>query len=66
MKNVDMLYDQLVYFTAVGSILWPFDIFMVVWYIFPVLVCCAKKNLATLTTDRFKFVSRTVAAIFRL
>jgi hypothetical protein len=30
--------------------LWPFSLvyFMVIWYIFPVLVCCTKKNLATL------------------
>jgi hypothetical protein len=30
------------YFTAVWYILWPF------WSIFPVLVCCTKKNLATM------------------
>jgi hypothetical protein len=36
-------------------ILWTFSLFhghsiyfMAVWYIFPVLVCCSKKNLATL------------------
>jgi hypothetical protein len=46
---------MLSYFMAVWSILQPFGIFcghlvyfMVIWYIFPVLVCCAKKNLATL------------------
>jgi hypothetical protein len=34
---------------------WPFGIFcdhfvpfLVIWYIFPVLVCCTNKNLATL------------------
>jgi phosphotransferase system glucose/maltose/N-acetylglucosamine-specific IIC component len=28
-------------------ILWPFGNFVVIWYIFPVLVYCIKKNLAT-------------------
>jgi hypothetical protein len=32
----------MVYFTAIWYILWSFGIF------FPVLVCCAEKNLATL------------------
>jgi hypothetical protein len=44
-------------FMSVGFILWPFGICIVefLWYIFvnplvyfPVLVCCTKKNLATL------------------
>jgi hypothetical protein len=26
--------------------------FMFIWYIFPVLVCCINKNLATLTENR--------------
>jgi hypothetical protein len=42
-------------FMTIWSILRPIGIFyghlvyfLVVWYIFPVLVCCTKKNLATL------------------
>jgi hypothetical protein len=35
MEDFGMFYDQLEYFTAI-------------WYIFSVLVCCTKKNLATL------------------
>jgi hypothetical protein len=42
-------------FMDIWSILQPFVIFyghlvyfVVSWYIFPVLVCCTKKNLATL------------------
>jgi hypothetical protein len=49
MENVGIFYDHLVYFTAVGNILWPFGIFCGhLVYFSPVLVCCAKKNLATL------------------
>jgi hypothetical protein len=47
-ENLGILYDYLVYFTAIGNIL------MVIWYIlwpfsivFTVLVFCTKKNLAT-------------------
>jgi hypothetical protein len=42
MKNVGIFYGNLVYFVAIWYILWSF------WYIFPVLVICTKKNLATL------------------
>jgi hypothetical protein len=45
MKEVGTAYGRLVSFTAILDILWPFGTF---WYIFPVLVCCAKKHLATL------------------
>jgi hypothetical protein len=41
MKNPGIFYDHLVYFTAIGNILWPFGIF------FPNLVFCTLKNLAT-------------------
>jgi hypothetical protein len=52
----------LVYYMAMWSILWLFNIFcghlvyfMVIWYIFPVLVCCTTKNLATLCFCVYKF-----------
>jgi hypothetical protein len=39
--------------------------FMVIWYIFPILVCCAEKNLATLRSVAFSWnneiLSRRVA-----
>jgi hypothetical protein len=48
-------WKMLVCFTAIGPYLRPFLVyFAAIWYIlrlfgifFPVLVCCAKKNLAT-------------------
>jgi hypothetical protein len=42
MENLGILYDHLVYFTAIGNILWPFGIFLPFW------VFCTKKNLAAL------------------
>jgi hypothetical protein len=59
MENVGIFYVHLVYFTAIRNILFPF---VVIWYILPVLVCCTKKNLATLfrTVSR---VSRVLAEI---
>jgi hypothetical protein len=27
MENLEIFYDRLVYFTAIGNILWPFGIF---------------------------------------
>jgi hypothetical protein len=41
-----LFYSHFVYFVAVGYILWLFDIS------FAVLVCCTKKNLATLRVTR--------------
>jgi hypothetical protein len=42
MEEIGKFYDHLVHFTAIWYILCLFDI------ISPVLVCCTKKNLATL------------------
>jgi hypothetical protein len=42
MENVDLFYGHLVYFTAIRSILWTYCTFG------GNLVCCTKKNLATL------------------
>jgi hypothetical protein len=49
-----------VYFMDIRYILQPFEIFydrlvyfVVIWYIFPVLVHCTKKNLATLVVLPF-------------
>jgi hypothetical protein len=63
------------YFMTVWSILRPLEIFyghlvyfVVIWYIFPVLVFCTKKNLATLIPLKYKnpesaFI-RTAVCIF--
>jgi hypothetical protein len=42
MENAGIFYGHLVHY-----ILWPFGNVLVIWYIFPALVYCAKKNLAT-------------------
>jgi hypothetical protein len=54
-EDVGIFYGHLVYFTAIRNILRTYGIFyghiiyfVAIWYIFPVLVCCTKKNLATL------------------
>jgi hypothetical protein len=50
---------MMVYFMAIWYIILPFRIFcgnlvyfIFIWYIFPILVCCTKKNLATLPRRR--------------
>jgi hypothetical protein len=35
MENIGIFYDHLVYFTAIGNILWHLVYFVVIWYIFP-------------------------------
>jgi hypothetical protein len=45
MVNVGIFCGHLEYLTAIWYILWPFGTFC---GHFPVLVCCTKKNLATL------------------
>jgi hypothetical protein len=48
-KIAGIIYDNLKYLTAIWYTLWPFGIYLnVIWYIFPLLVCCTMKNLATL------------------
>jgi hypothetical protein len=46
-----LFYVYLVYFVAIRYI------FVDIWYIFPVLVCCIDKNLATLLPIKTKFLS---------
>jgi hypothetical protein len=49
MENLGIFCDHLVYFTAIGNILWPFGIFCGhLAYFSHFLVFCTKKNLATL------------------
>jgi hypothetical protein len=48
MEDVGIFYGHLVYFIAIKNIFGNLVNFMVIWHIFPILVCCTKKNLATL------------------
>jgi hypothetical protein len=48
MEKVGIFYARLEYIAAVRYILWPFGNLVVIQYIYPVLVYCGKKNLATL------------------
>jgi hypothetical protein len=60
MEDICIFYGHLVYFVSIWYILWSFGMymyFMYIWYSlwsfgtwFLVLVCCTKKNLATLPT----------------
>jgi hypothetical protein len=68
------------YFIAMSYILWPFGIFcghlvyfVAIWYIlwifgifFHILVCCSKKNLATLVSKRFKMSQFIRFGVFML
>jgi hypothetical protein len=56
MKDVGILYYPMVYFNSIWFSLWAFGIFFPLWYIFPVLVRCIKKILATLYTIEGKKV----------
>jgi hypothetical protein len=50
MEDDGIFYGHLVHFTVFCYILWTFGIVCVnLVYSFPVLVSCAKKNLATLS-----------------
>jgi hypothetical protein len=58
MENVGIFYGHLVHFTVFCYILWTFGIVRGnLVYIFPALVFCTKKNLATLVTNA-RFLSR--------
>jgi hypothetical protein len=63
-------WKMLVYFMAIWSIFLPFGTFygawvyfVIVWYIFPVLVCCSPKNLATLFLNHKTFARRPLVAL---
>jgi hypothetical protein len=48
MEDVGIFYGHLVYFIAIWYILWQIGTFFRHLVYFSVLVCCTKKNLATL------------------
>jgi hypothetical protein len=49
MQDVGLCYGHLDYFTAIWSRYFgPFGIYLWLFGIFPVLLCCTEKNLATL------------------
>jgi hypothetical protein len=52
MEDVGIFNGHLVYFTAIWCILWTFGLFCSNLYMYPVLVYCTKKNLATLLPIR--------------
>jgi hypothetical protein len=67
MEDVGIFYGHLSYFMGIWPILWPVGIFyaplfyfIVIWYIFPILVCCTKKNLATLIHSTVKYAIPTI------
>jgi hypothetical protein len=53
------MYGHLICFTAIWYILWPFAIFVGHLVYFSVLVCCNKKNLATLEGNKFADVVKS-------
>jgi hypothetical protein len=58
MKDIGKFYGHSVYFTAISFILRPFGLLCGHFGIFsPVLVCCNKKNLATLRRDFPRFTN---------
>jgi hypothetical protein len=48
MEKIGIFNSHLEYIMNIWYILWPFGNLMAIWYIFPILVYCVKKNLATL------------------
>jgi hypothetical protein len=56
-ENLGIFWSM--YFTAIGNILRPFCRHLV--YIFPVLVFCTKKNLATLVLSLIQFIRKTTS-----
>jgi hypothetical protein len=59
MKYVDILYDHLVYFTAIWYILWPFGIFIgYLVYFFPHFGILSQNNLATLLVNTSNHVGQ--------
>jgi hypothetical protein len=58
MEDVGIFYGHLVNFTAIWYIVWPLGIFVgYLLYISPFLVCCSKKNLATLTHTAQSYIN---------
>jgi hypothetical protein len=53
MEDVGMFYDRLVCFMAFCIFCGHWVYYTMIWYIFPILVRCAMKNLATLVAIRF-------------
>jgi hypothetical protein len=49
--NVGTFYGPLEYFVSHLVYFRPFGNIVVIWYIFPILVHCIKKNMATLPGD---------------
>jgi hypothetical protein len=52
---MEFQWKMLVYFDAISLFCGLLVYVMVIWYIIPVLVCCTKKNLATLQSINCRF-----------
>jgi hypothetical protein len=48
--HLEYIFGHLIHFMAIWNILWS------LWYIFPILVCCSVKNLATLATIHLRVI----------
>jgi hypothetical protein len=70
MEIFDIFYDHFVYFEAVCFITYIYvhlEYFVVICYIFPFLVYCIKKNLATLLqSDQFDLCAAVAAGIGKI
>jgi hypothetical protein len=64
MEDVGVLYGHLIYFSAIWYIFRPFGIIYVFCIIIPVLVCCPKKNLATLIGGKKQVSKPQLVAIY--
>jgi hypothetical protein len=53
MENIDKFYYHLIYLRPIDIFYGHLVYFVVIWYIFPMLVCCTKKNLATLSSNEY-------------
>jgi hypothetical protein len=56
MEDVGTFYSHLDYFTAIWyslRLFW-YTYLIKIMYIFPVLVCCTKKNLAALVSEKIR------------
>jgi hypothetical protein len=58
-----LYWKMLLYFMVIWNILWTYGIFMAIWYIlcsfgtlYPVLVKCTKKNLASLPSSPIRAI----------
>jgi ABC-type uncharacterized transport system permease subunit len=54
MKNIGIFNGNFVHLLQILHILWPFATFVVMWYIFPVLVCILQQEKSGNPDSMFK------------